>query len=91
MSEKDDGVDSPQTDEVNTAGADATAPAPAPAPAPADEAKPRGCECPPPAPAPVKAPEPDARLKLLQMAADLVHSPSRRLLIEYLRLRRMVA
>ncbi|HYE18588.1 MAG TPA: hypothetical protein VEA69_09100 [Tepidisphaeraceae bacterium] len=43
--------------------------------------------CPPPAPAPERR-EFDPRARLLELAAELVRSQNRRLLAEYLRLRR---
>jgi len=45
------------------------------------------CESPPPAAMPAKE-EPDPRAKLHQLAAELARSHNRRLIIEYLRLRR---
>jgi hypothetical protein len=49
------------------------------------------CESPPPAPQPPRELEPDPRGRLLQIAAELTRSQNRRLVIEYLRLRRAVA
>lgn len=49
------------------------------------------CESPPPAPMPVAEPAFDPRARLLQLAAELMRSNNRRLVVEYLRLRRMVA
>jgi hypothetical protein len=49
------------------------------------------CESPPPAPQPARELEPDPRGRLLQIAAELGRSQNRRLLMEYLRLRRAIA
>ena len=49
------------------------------------------CECPPPAAQPVRDDGPDPRVRLLQLAGELARSHNRRLVIEYLRLRRSVA
>ena len=49
------------------------------------------CDCPPPAAQPPRDDAPDPRAKLLQLAAELMRSHNRRLVIEYLRLRRSVA
>lgn len=48
-------------------------------------------ESPPPAPAPVREPEPDARVRLHQLADELARTQNRRLLIEFLRLRRAIS
>ncbi len=48
------------------------------------------CESPPAAPMPERA-EIDPRARLLELAATLMRSKNRRLVIEYLRLRRAVA
>ena len=61
----------------------------APAPAPAPGAPP--CESPPPAAQPPRDELPDPRVRLLQLAAELMRSHNRRLVIEYLRLRRSIA
>ena len=45
-------------------------------------------ESPPPAPAPVRDPAPDPRAQLNKLAAQLIRAGNRRLLVEYLRLRR---
>jgi hypothetical protein len=60
-----------------------------PAPAPAVEAT--HCESPPPAAQPPRDDAPDPRVKLLQLAGELMRSHNRRLVIEYLRLRRAIA
>jgi len=50
------------------------------------------CESPPPAAQPPRDDVGnDARAKLLQLAAELMRSHNRRLVIEYLRLRRAIA
>jgi hypothetical protein len=49
------------------------------------------CESPPPAPQPPRDEAPDPRVKLLQLAGELMRSHNRRLVIEYLRLRRAIA
>ncbi len=46
------------------------------------------CESPPPAPQPAREALPDPRVRLLQLAAELMRTHNRRLVIEYLRLRR---
>ena len=48
------------------------------------------CESPPPAPSPAREPIEDPRTRLLQLAAELMRSQNRRLVIEYLRLRRAI-
>ena len=48
------------------------------------------CESPPPAPNPPRDEIPDPRVRLLQLAAELMRSQNRRLVIEYLRLRRAI-
>jgi hypothetical protein len=45
-------------------------------------------ESPPPAPIPVRDPAPDPRAQLNKLAAQLIRANNRRLLVEYLRLRR---
>jgi len=45
-------------------------------------------ESPPPAPVPVRDPAPDPRAQLNRLAAQLIRAGNRRLLVEYLRLRR---
>jgi hypothetical protein len=45
-------------------------------------------ESPPPSPAPARDPVPDPRHELHQLAEQLIRAGNRRLLIEYLRLRR---
>ena len=47
------------------------------------------CESPPPAAQPAHQ-EPDPRARLHQLAAELARSHNRRLIIEYLRLRRAI-
>ena len=49
------------------------------------------CESPPPAAQPPREEMPDPRVKLLQLAGELMRSHNRRLVIEYLRLRRAIA
>jgi hypothetical protein len=49
------------------------------------------CESPPPAPQPARDETPDPRGQLLQLAQKVMRSPNRRLVIEYLRLRRAIA
>ena len=49
------------------------------------------CESPPPAAQPPSEELPDPRVKLLQLAGELMRSHNRRLVIEYLRLRRAIA
>ncbi len=49
------------------------------------------CESPPPAPQPARDDANDPRLRLLQLATELARSQNRRLLAEFLRLRRAVA
>ena len=65
---------------------DASAPPPPPPPPP-----PQPCDCPPPAAQPAREDAIDPRVRLLQLAAELARSHNRRLVIEYLRLRRAVA
>jgi hypothetical protein len=48
------------------------------------------CESPPPAPNPPRDEIPDPRVRLLQLAAELMRSQNRRLVVEYLRLRRAI-
>ena len=60
-------------------------------PAPAAPAIRPSCESPPPAAQPPRDDAPDPRIKLSQLAAELMRSHNRRLVIEYLRLRRAVA
>jgi hypothetical protein len=48
------------------------------------------CESPPAAPNPAREPMEDPRTRLLQLAVELMRSRNRRLVIEYLRLRRAV-
>ena len=48
------------------------------------------CESPPPAPNPPREDAPDPRVRLLQLAAELMRSQNRRLVVEYLRLRRAI-
>ena len=50
-----------------------------------------GCQSPPPAPMPASETIPDPRVKLLQLAGELMRSHNRRLVVEYLRLRRTLA
>jgi len=59
----------------------------------AGSAAPLSCESPPPAAQPPRDHDTatDARAKLLQLAAELMRSHNRRLVIEYLRLRRAIA
>ena len=49
------------------------------------------CESPPPAAQPPREELPDPRVRLLQLAGELMRSHNRRLVIEYLRLRRSIA
>jgi hypothetical protein len=49
------------------------------------------CESPPLAPMPAREAAPDPRVRLLQLAGELTRSHNRRLVIEYLRLRRAIA
>ena len=62
-----------------------------PAPAIDAMAQPTSCESPPPAAQPPRDETPDPRAKLLQLAGELMRSHNRRLVIEYLRLRRAIA
>ena len=63
-----------------------------PAPAPSPSVEPVAhCESPPPAAQPPRDDAPDPRVKLLQLAGELMRSHNRRLVIEYLRLRRASA
>ena len=48
------------------------------------------CESPPAAPRPAREAVEDPRTRLLQLAAELMRSRNRRLVIEYLRLRRAI-
>ena len=61
------------------------------APASGATATPSSCESPPPAAQPPRDDIPDPRVKLLQLATELMRSHNRRLVIEYLRLRRAIA
>ena len=47
-------------------------------------------ESPPPAARPPRPPEPDPRARLHELAAELLRTRNRRILAEYLRLRRAV-
>jgi hypothetical protein len=47
-------------------------------------------ESPPPAPQPARDHGPDPRVRLLQLASELMRSHNRRLVVEYLRLRRAI-
>jgi hypothetical protein len=49
------------------------------------------CESPPVAPQPAREEAPDPRARLAQIAGELMRSHNRRLVIEYLRLRRAIA
>ena len=49
------------------------------------------CESPPAAPMPAHEQTIDPRARLLQLAAELMRSNNRRLVVEYLRLRRAIA
>ena len=60
------------------------------APASSAEASSR-CESPPVAPQPAREQAPDPRARLMQIAGELMRSHNRRLVIEYLRLRRAIA
>ena len=51
----------------------------------------QGCESPPLAAQPPRDDAPDPRVRLSQLAGELMRSHNRRLVIEYLRLRRAVA
>jgi len=70
-----------------TAAVVASEPVPAEAGTPVPNAS---CESPPPAPMPARENELDPRVRLLQLAAELARSRNRRMLAEFLRLRRMV-
>ena len=61
--------------------------------APVEGAKPQAAECqsPPAAPMAERETLADPRAKLLQLAGELMRSHNRRLVIEYLRLRRAIA
>ena len=48
------------------------------------------CQSPPPAAQPPRDELPDPRMRLLQLAAELARSRNRRMLAEFLRLRRAV-
>ena len=61
------------------------------APAADATAQSQTCESPPPAAQPPRDEMPDPRAKLLQLAGELMRSHNRRLVIEYLRLRRAIA
>ena len=61
------------------------------APAAGATAQSQPCESPPPAAQPPRDEMPDPRVKLLQLAGELMRSHNRRLVIEYLRLRRAIA
>jgi hypothetical protein len=63
----------------------------APAADAAATAQSQPCESPPPAAQPPRDEMPDPRVKLLQLAGELMRSHNRRLVIEYLRLRRAIA
>lgn len=54
-------------------------------------AAPAAIESPPPAPQPPRDDSPDPRAKLAQLASELMRSHNRRLVVEYLRLRRAIA
>ena len=60
------------------------------APASGAAATPASCESPPPTAQPPREELPDPRAKLLQLAAELMRTHNRRLVIEYLRLRRAI-
>jgi hypothetical protein len=62
-----------------------------PAPSPAAPPPQQSFECPPPAAQPPRDDAPDPRAKLLQLAREMMRSHNRRLVIEYLRLRRAIA
>jgi hypothetical protein len=49
------------------------------------------CESPPVAPQPAREERDDPRVRLTQIAGELMRSHNRRLVIEYLRLRRAIA
>jgi hypothetical protein len=66
-------------------GAPANMPAEAGTPVEAGE-----CQSPPPAPQPPRDELPDPRARLLELAAELARSQNRRMLAEFLRLRRAV-
>ena len=68
---------------------DATTPTEATTMAQKTEALP--CQSPPPAPTPAREQIPDPRARLLELAAQLMRTNNRRLVVEYLRLRRAVA
>jgi hypothetical protein len=69
----------------------APTPTETPAQAPAQPPAQPPCESPPPAPQPPLQPQPDPRGRLSQLAVELSRSQNRRLVIEYLRLRRAIA
>jgi hypothetical protein len=48
------------------------------------------CQSPPAAPMPPREELPDPRVRLLQLAAELMQSSNRRLIVEYLLLRRAI-
>ncbi len=75
------------SENVSAAG---SAPSPSPTRSPSPS-PPQPCECPPPAAQPPRDDAPDPRAKLLQLAGELMRSHNRRLVIEYLRLRRAIA
>ncbi len=49
------------------------------------------CQSPPAAPMPAREQTADPRVQLLELAAKLMRSNNRRLIVEYLRLRRAIA
>jgi hypothetical protein len=55
---------------------------------PASESVPVSIESPPPAPMPAREPDPDPRVRLHELAEQLIRAGNRRVLVEYLRLRR---
>jgi hypothetical protein len=59
--------------------------------APATDASQAPCESPPVAPQPAHQEHDEARVRLAQIAGELMRSHNRKLVIEYLRLRRAVA
>ena len=58
---------------------------------PTEVGPPGSCESPPPAPVPARGDElHDPRVRLLQLAAELARSQNRKMLAEFLRLRRAI-
>ena len=76
MSENVQGESAPASSSSSSQAVDAAAPQ---------------CESPPPAAQPAREAASDPRGQLLQLAQKVMRSPDRRLVIEYLRLRRAIA